>query len=76
MQIDQPIIGRTYISSTTPTLSIYVVNVKAYGANDVFDTAFVVEGCDPAYKDDPENAYGYDFSAEIWRNHDFILVHE
>jgi len=73
MQIDQPITGRTYISRNTPELLIYVVDVKVYGDDEVIDTAFVVEGCDPTYKEDPKNADGLDFSAEMWRSHDFIL---
>ena len=75
MQTKLPQTGRTYISRTDPTLSVYVVDVNVFEAEDA-NTAFIVEGCDPIYKDDSSNAYGYDFSAEVWIKYDFVLVPE
>ena len=76
MQTEPPQIGRTYISRTDPALSVYVVDVNIFDADKDAATAFIVEGCDPAYKDDSRNAYGYDFPAEVWIKYDFTLVPE
>jgi len=74
MQNKPPQIGQTYVSSTTPTLIVYVVDVNVLDAGENADAGFFVEGCDPAYKDDVTNAYGYDFDAENWNKHNFTLV--
>jgi hypothetical protein len=73
MQV-KPIVGQTYVSRTTPELIVYVVNVIDADLED--NIPFVVEGCDPAYKDDTENADGYEITAEVWDRHDFALVTE
>ena len=76
MQIKPPQIGQTYVSRTAPKLAIYVVDVIAPDEDDDDDTEFIVEGCDPAYKDDTMNADGYEFTADVWAKHDFALVPE
>ena len=76
MQIKPPQIGQTYVSRTDPKLAIYVVDVIAPDEDDDDDTEFIVEGCDPAYKDDTMNADGYEFTADVWAGHDFALVPE
>jgi hypothetical protein len=68
----KPLIGQTYVSRTTPDLSIYVVDVIDSGLDD--DIAFIVEACDPAYKEDTANADGYEITAEVWQRHDFVPV--
>jgi hypothetical protein len=72
MQIEPPVIGQTYVSRIAPDLIIYVVDVIDSEADD--DIAFIVEGCNPAYKDDTTNADGCEITAEVWAKHDFILV--
>jgi hypothetical protein len=52
------------------------VDVTVPDADDDDDTPFIVEGCDPAYKDDTWNADGLEFTADIWVSHDFTLVPE
>ena len=74
MQIKPPQIGQTYISSINPKLVVYVVDVIEADESDHGD--FIVEGCDPAYKDDTMNADGYDISADIWVKNKFTLVAE
>ena len=74
MQLKPPKIGQTYASRNDPTLIVYVVDVSIIDPDDINGADFIVEGCDPAYKDDTLNAYGYDFDAESWSNHDFKLV--
>jgi hypothetical protein len=76
MQIKPPKIGQTYLSRTDPNLLIYVVDVTVPGADEDADTEFIVEGCDPAYKDDTMNADGLEFTADIWAKYDFSLVPE
>jgi len=76
MQLKPPEIGQTYISRTAPILIVYVVDVSVVEADDNTEVNFCVEGCDPAYKDDTLNAYGYDFDVDSWTNHDFTLVSE
>jgi hypothetical protein len=76
MQIKPPQIGNTYLSSTDPDLLIYVVDVTIPHADDEVDTPFLVEGCDPAYKDDTWNADGLEFTADVWAKHNFALVPE
>jgi len=71
-----PMIGNTYVSRTTPSLTVYVVDVNVFETDNAENACFVVEGCDPAYKDDTANAYGYDFDAETWAKHDFMPVPE
>lgn len=72
-----PRIGQTYVSSTDSSLVVYVVDVVIpEEAGEDFGTPFIVEGCDPAYKDDIENADGFDLTAEVWKQHDFTLVSE
>jgi hypothetical protein len=70
----KPIIGQTYVSRSNPDLIIYVVNVIDSEADE--DFAFIVEGCNPAYKDDTTNADGYEITADVWEKHDFMLVSE
>jgi hypothetical protein len=74
MQIEPPLIGQTYVSRSNPDLIVYVVDVIASEADE--DFAFIVEGCDPAYKDDTTNADGCEITADVWEKHDFILVSE
>ncbi len=74
MNIKPPQIGKTYVSRTDPKLIIYVVDVVTPEADS--DTTFIVEGCDPAYKDDTINADGYEFTDAVWVKHDFTLVSE
>ncbi len=76
MQIKPPQIGKTYRSRTAPDLLIYVVDVTVPDADVDDDTPFIVEGCDPAYKDDTWNADGLEFTADVWAKHDFALVPE
>ena len=70
----KPLIGQTYASRATPELIIYVVDVIDSELDDDID--FIVEACDPAYKDDTDNADGYEITAEVWESHDFALVSE
>lgn len=74
MQIKQPLIGQTYISRNNPDMVVYVVDVIDSEAAE--DFAFIVEGCDPAYKDDTSNADGYEITADVWEKYDFVLVPE
>lgn len=74
METRPPQIGQTYVSRTDPTLIVYVVDVNVFEAGEGADAGFFVEGCDPAYKDDTTNAYGYDFDADNWLKHDFTLL--
>jgi hypothetical protein len=74
MQITPPQIGLTYVSRTDPKLIIYVVDVIMSEADGDTDTSFIVEGCDPAYKDDTENADGYELTDSVWAKHGFTLV--
>ena len=76
MQIKPPQIGKTYRSRTAPDLLIYVVDVTVPDADDDDDTPFIVEGCDPAYKNDTWNADGLEFTADVWAKHGFTLVPE
>jgi hypothetical protein len=76
MQIKRPEIGKTYLSHTNPDLLIYVVDVTVPDADDDNDTPFIVEGCDPAYKDDTMNADGCEFTADVWAKHDFARIPE
>ena len=70
----KPLIGQTYVSRTTPDLTVYVVDVIDSELDD--DIAFIVEACDPVYKEDTVNADGYEITAEVWDKHDFVLVAE
>jgi hypothetical protein len=74
MQLKPPEIGQTYVSRSDPNLIVYVVDVNLIEADDNNEENFYVEGCDPAYKDDTLNAYGYDFDVDSWNKHDFTLV--
>ena len=75
MAIELPQIGQTYVSNTDPSLIVYVVDVvTAADVNEDLGTPFIVEGCDPAYKDDIDNADGFELTAEVWKKHDFTLV--
>jgi hypothetical protein len=79
MQIKPPQLGQTYISSTNPKLIVYVVDINFIKAGDGGrdgDIDFIVECCDPAYKDDTRNADGYDITSDIWANNNFTLVAE
>ena len=76
MSSKPPLIGQTYVSRTDPKLIVYVVDVNVIEVGEVSDAGFIVEACDPAYKDDTRNAYGYDFDADTWGKHDFVLVTE
>lgn len=76
MQINPPQIGQTYISSTDPKLVIYVVDVNVPEDDGDADTSFIVEGCDPAYKDDTDNADGYELTSAVWVKHGFTLLSE
>ena len=74
MQTEPPLIGQTYVSRSTPDLVVYVVDVVDSDPDE--DFAFIVEGCDPAYKDDTRNADGYEITSDVWARHDFALVTE
>jgi hypothetical protein len=76
MQIKPPQIGQTYISRTNPKLIVYIVDVTVPDADEDDDTEFIVEGCDPAYKDDTWNADGCEFTSDVWAKHDFALLPE
>lgn len=76
MQFKLPQIGQTYVSGTDPGLIVYVVDVNVFESGENTNAGFFVEACDPAYKDDTTNAYGYDFDADNWTKHDFILMPE
>jgi hypothetical protein len=76
MQNKPPLIGQIYLSRTDPALIVYVVGVNVIEAGETTQSGFLVEACDPAYKDDSDNAYGLDFDAETWEKHDFILQAE
>ena len=74
MASELPQTGHTYVSNTDATLIVYVVDViVAENVNEDLGTPFIVEGCDPMYKDDVENADGFELTAEIWKKHDFKL---
>jgi len=74
MAIESPQVGRTYVSRIDPSLLVYVVDVVIPELNEDIGTTFIVEGCDPVYKDDTENADGFELTAETWKKHDFTLV--
>lgn len=72
MLIKPPQVGQTYVSRTKPELIVYVVDV-VYGQDEEdADPGFIVEACDPAYKDDTDNADGYDITDDVWVKHDFV----
>jgi hypothetical protein len=54
-------------------LVVYVVDVVVPEPGDII-SPFTVEGCDPAYKDDIENADGFELTAEVWKKHDFSIA--
>jgi hypothetical protein len=68
----EPQIGKIYASQTDPKLVVYVVDVTSVEG----DEGFTVEACDPAYKDDIENADGMEITADIWAQHGFTPVSE
>lgn len=74
MAIETPQVGRTYVSRTDSSLIVYVVDVVIPDLNEDIGTPFIVEGCDPAYKDDTFNADGFELTAEMWKKHDFTLL--
>ena len=74
MAIEAPQVGRTYVSRINPSMLIYVVDVVIPDVDEDIGTTFIVEVCDPAYKDDIENADGLELTAETWKKHDFKLV--
>jgi hypothetical protein len=74
MSIEIPQAGKTYVSRTEPSMVIFVVDVVVPDPDDVVATAFIVEGCDPAFKDDTDNADGIELTAEVWKKHEFRLV--
>jgi hypothetical protein len=74
MQIKPPRIGQTYVSRTDPKLIVYVVDVTVPDPEEIADTEFIVEGCDPAYKDDTMNADGLEFTSDVWAKYEFTSV--
>ncbi len=74
MAIEAPQVGRTYVSRTDSSMLVYVVDVVIPDVDEDIGTTFIVEGCDPAYKEDIENADGLELTAETWKKHDFTLV--
>lgn len=74
--MESPQVGQTYISRTDESLVVYVVDVVIPDVNEDIGTTFIVQGCDPAYKDDIENADGFELTAETWKKHEFILLDE
>jgi hypothetical protein len=76
MLIKPPEIGQTYVSRIKPELTVYVVDVVFDQDDEHADPGFIVEACDPAYKDDTDNADGYDISHDVWLKHDFVPVTE
>jgi hypothetical protein len=71
-----PQIGQTYVSRTTPSMVVYVVDVNIIEASEYTEAGFIVECCDPAYKQDTVNADGYDFDNDTWIKYEFILLDE
>ena len=76
MLIKPPQIGQTYISGINPKLVVYVVDVIDIETDEGDYENFIVEGCDPAYKDDTKNADGYDITAGVWIKNNFTLITE
>ena len=79
MRIKPPQLGQTYSSNTNPKLIVYVVDITFIKAGDGEkgdDIDFIVECCDPAYKDDTRNADGYDITSEVWAKNNFTLAVE
>jgi hypothetical protein len=74
MSIVAPQVGSTYVSQLDSSLIVYVVDVVIPDINENIGTTFIVEGCDPAYKDDVDNADGIELTAETWKKHDFKLA--
>ncbi|MGC2164913.1 MAG: hypothetical protein WA632_02735 [Gallionella sp.] len=74
MLIKPPQVGQTYVSRIKPELMVYVVDVVHEQNDDSADPGFIVEACDPTYKDDTHNADGYDITDDVWLKHDFVLV--
>jgi hypothetical protein len=74
MKIKPPKIGQTYHSRTAPNPLIYVVDVTYPDAGEDADSEFIVEGCDPAYKDDTINADGLEFTADVWVKYAYTQV--
>jgi hypothetical protein len=75
MQI-KPQIGQTYISRTNPTMIVFVVDVNVVKPGEGADFSFIVEGCNPAYKDDLTNADRFEITEDIWIKYDFTLISE
>ena len=77
MTFETPQVGQTYVSKIDSSLVVYVVDVVIpEEAGEDLGTPFIVEGCDPAYKEDTENADGFELTAEVWKKHNFELVSE
>ena len=77
MRIKPPQIGQTYISGTNPKLVVYVVNLVLTKSDDGGDGIdFIVECCDPAYKNDTRNADGYDITSDVWVKNNFTPAEE
>jgi hypothetical protein len=68
--------GRTYQSGTKPDMIVYVANVNTTHSGENSEIGFIVECCDPAYKDDLWNADGLEMTEEVWAKHEFTLLPE
>lgn len=73
MQTKAPQVGKTYVSSTTPSFEIYVEDCQLIDADDDGSAGFYVEGCEPRDKDDMDSM-AYSFIDEEWIEHGFTPV--
>ncbi|MGA7595862.1 MAG: hypothetical protein WCA64_11770 [Gallionella sp.] len=74
--IKPPMIHRTYISGIKPDMMVYVANVNTTHSGENRAIGFIVECCDPAYKDDEWNADGYEMTDDVWAKYEFSMVPE
>lgn len=68
-----PEVGKTYVSKTDPTFSIYVRRIDLIEADGDDPAGFLAEGCDPKDKDNEDapccEIFDYD-----WRDFDLAPV--
>jgi len=73
IQPQLPEVGKTYVSQTDPTFSIYVRRIDLIAADGDDPAGFIVEGCNPKYKGD-EDAPCYEIFDYDWRDFDLAPV--
>lgn len=70
MSYTAPEVGKTYTSRKDPALCVYVENVLAVEADETGPAQFLVEGCRPEDRHDP-NRPSYELLDDEWAAFDF-----